>query len=72
MTKRTAALILIVGLFACSAALAEPFTADDLVRLDRVGAPALSPDGSKLVYSVRTTDMAANKGAIRPVVDRVQ
>lgn len=62
MNKRLTIPILIAGLLACTAALAEPFTADDLVRLDRVGSPALSPDGSKLVYSVRTTDMAANKG----------
>jgi len=53
---------LVAGLLASSAVVAEPFTADTLVRLDRVGAPVLSPDGSKLVYSVRTTDMAANKG----------
>jgi dipeptidyl aminopeptidase/acylaminoacyl peptidase len=48
--------------FAGGTALAEPFTADHLVRLDRVGAPVLSPDGQKVVYSLRTTDMEANKG----------
>ena len=62
MTNRIAVLMIMAGLFASTAAVAEPFTAETLVRLDRVGAPALSPDGSKLVYSVRTTDMAANKG----------
>lgn len=41
---------------------AEPFSADHLVRLDRVGAPSLSPDASRVVYAVRTTDMEANKG----------
>ena len=50
-------------LFAASA-IAEPFTADHLVRLDRVGAPVLSPDGSKVVYTVRKTDMEANKGRV--------
>src|SRR5210317_583111 len=62
MTKLIAAIILVHGLVASEAALAVPFTADTLVRLDRVGAPVLSPDGSKIVYSVRKTDMAANKG----------
>lgn len=62
MKKRIPVLFLVSSLLAASAASAEPFSADILVRLDRVGAPALSPDGSKLVYSLRTTDMAANKG----------
>jgi Tol biopolymer transport system component len=51
--------------FAClvaPAALADPFTADHLVRIDRVGAPAVSPDGKLIVYAVRHTDMDADKG----------
>lgn len=40
----------------------EPFSAETLVRLDRVGSPVLSPDGQWVVYSVRETDMAADKG----------
>ena len=51
--------------FAClaaSAAAAEPFTAEHLVRIDRVGAPAASPDGDLIVYAVRHTDMEADKG----------
>lgn len=38
------------------------FTAADLVRLDRVSDPQLSPDGSKLAYVVRETDVDANRG----------
>ena len=37
-------------------------TPEDLVTLKRVGAPSVSPDGSMMVYAVRTTDMEANKG----------
>jgi dipeptidyl aminopeptidase/acylaminoacyl peptidase len=51
--------------FAClaaSATFAEPFTAEHLVRIDRVGAPAVSPDGELIVYAVRHTDMDADKG----------
>ena len=52
----------LAGLLTSATAMAEPFTAEKLVRLDRVSAPALSPDGGTLVYSVRKTDMEANKG----------
>jgi len=62
MNNRFASLMLLAGLLASTTAIAEPFTAEKLVRLDRVGAPALSPDGSLLVYAVRQTDMEANKG----------
>jgi dipeptidyl aminopeptidase/acylaminoacyl peptidase len=40
----------------------HPFNVDDLVRLQRVSDPALSPDGRTVVYTVRETDMAANRG----------
>ncbi len=62
MINRFALLTFLAGLFVTTTALAGPFTAETLVRLDRVGAPVLSPDGSKVVYTLRTTDMAANKG----------
>jgi dipeptidyl aminopeptidase/acylaminoacyl peptidase len=47
---------------AASPALTDPFTADHLVRIDRVGAPAVSPAGDLVVYAVRHTDMEADKG----------
>jgi dipeptidyl aminopeptidase/acylaminoacyl peptidase len=37
------------------------FTADDLVRLDRVSAPQLSPDGSQVAFLLRQTDYAENR-----------
>ncbi len=40
----------------------QPFTVQDLVRLERVSDLAASPDGKHLAYTVRTTDMEANKG----------
>ena len=45
-----------------SVALAEPFTAEHLVRIDRVGAPAVSPDGNSIVYAVRHADIEEDKG----------
>jgi dipeptidyl aminopeptidase/acylaminoacyl peptidase len=38
------------------------FTAADLVSLARVSEPALSPDGRRLVFTLRETDLAADRG----------
>jgi dipeptidyl aminopeptidase/acylaminoacyl peptidase len=38
------------------------FTVEDLVTMERVGSPAVSPDGNRIVYTVRTTDMGKNRG----------
>ncbi|MEM9173190.1 MAG: S9 family peptidase [Pseudomonadota bacterium] len=50
---------------------AEPFTAEHLVQIPRVGSPVVSPDGKQVVYTVRQTDLEADKGRydlwIRPV-----
>jgi dipeptidyl aminopeptidase/acylaminoacyl peptidase len=40
----------------------RPFSVEDLVRLNRVSVPALSPDGRTVVFTVRETDIAANRG----------
>ncbi len=52
------------ALLACGSALAAPrgFTVEDLVNLDRVSDPRLSPDGKQVVFQLRETDYAANKG----------
>jgi dipeptidyl aminopeptidase/acylaminoacyl peptidase len=41
---------------------APPFTVQDLVRLERISEVAVSPDGKHVAYTLRTTDMDANKG----------
>ncbi len=49
----------------CAAAAADvvqPFTVQDLVRLERISEIAVSPDGKRVAYTLRTTDMDANKG----------
>jgi dipeptidyl aminopeptidase/acylaminoacyl peptidase len=50
---------------AVSGAYAAPrgFTIEDLVRLERVGSPALSPDATRVVYTVRSTNMEKNRGS---------
>ena len=40
----------------------KPFDVDALVRLERLSDPRWSPDGSRVAYTVRTTDYEANKG----------
>ena len=40
----------------------KPFTADDLVRMARVSDPQVSPDGRRVAYSLRETDIEANRG----------
>jgi dipeptidyl aminopeptidase/acylaminoacyl peptidase len=60
----------LLSLAAAGAALAapanaadRPFTAHDLVSLDRLGGPRLAPNGVQVLYDLRSTDLAANRGA---------
>ena len=39
----------------------KPFSVEDLVRLDRVSEPQVSPDGRYVAFTVNETDMDANK-----------
>ena len=60
----SARLLILGAVMAAGNALAEPhgFTVEDMVRMERVGAPVLSPDASKVVYTVRATDIEKNHG----------
>ena len=52
-------------LLAAAPAIAGPgkgLTIYDMLAMQRVGEPAVSPDGKWVAFSVRDTDMAANKG----------
>ncbi len=55
-------LALIAALAQPIAATARPFTAHDLVTLDRLSDPQLSPNDTSVLYDLRTTDLAANRG----------
>jgi acylaminoacyl-peptidase len=44
-------------------AQARPFTPQDLVTMERVTDPRVSPDGAHVIYDLRTVDYAANKSA---------
>ena len=60
-----AALAAAMTLLAPGLALAadtHPFSVKDLVMMDRVSDPHVSPDGRWAVYSLRSTDWDANRG----------
>lgn len=48
--------------FAQTPTSARPFTYQDLIGLNRLSDPQVSPDGKAVVYAVRATDMEANRG----------
>ena len=67
------ALLLVAGLFAVDASaqgrVQRPMTFQDFAAVRNVGDPQVSPDGQWVLYSVRTTDLDANK---RATVTRLQ
>ncbi len=40
----------------------SPFTAEDLVTMQRIHSPAISPDEKNVAYVLRTTDLEADRG----------
>ena len=40
----------------------QPFSVQDMVRMERISDVAVAPDGKHVAYTQRTTDMEANKG----------
>jgi dipeptidyl aminopeptidase/acylaminoacyl peptidase len=63
---KTALRLLAAGAIAftlASAADARPFTARDMVTLDRVSDPRVSPDGRYVIFAKRTVDYDANKAS---------
>ena len=60
----TLRLLLLGTAVAASSALAAPrgFTVEDLANMERVSSPVLSPDASRVVYAVRSTEMDKNRG----------
>jgi dipeptidyl aminopeptidase/acylaminoacyl peptidase len=40
----------------------HPFTVHDLLAMDRISDPRVSPDGTLVAFTVRVTDLEANKG----------
>jgi dipeptidyl aminopeptidase/acylaminoacyl peptidase len=40
----------------------HPFSVHDMLAMQRISSPSLSPDGRTVVFTLRTTDLEANKG----------
>ena len=57
-------LVMGAAIAAATSAVAAPrgLTIEDLASMERVGSPALSPDASRVVYTVRATNMEKNRG----------
>ena len=57
-------MLMLGTVLATANALAEPrgFTVEDMVRMERIGSPVLAPDASRVVYTVRATDIDKNRG----------
>jgi dipeptidyl aminopeptidase/acylaminoacyl peptidase len=61
--KAAVAVLALVAAAPAFAAEPHPFNAHDLVMMERVSAPVLSPDGTQVAYALRQTDYDANKGS---------
>lgn len=57
-------LTMAAALLAATTATAAPrgFTVEDLVNMERVGSPAVSPDATRVIYTVRSTELEKNRG----------
>lgn len=59
-------LMLVLGLFGSAysqpATASHPFSVHDMLAMDRIGDPHVSPDGEWVVFTLRSTDLEANRG----------
>ena len=60
--KRLLAAAAVAALPWLAAAAPRGMTAQDLVGFARISEPAISPDGRQVVYTLRETDLAADRG----------
>jgi dipeptidyl aminopeptidase/acylaminoacyl peptidase len=63
MRRSRLALSVLAPLGLVAHAFAAGLTPQDLVMLNRLSDPQVSPDGSQVAYVLRTTDLAANRGS---------
>lgn len=59
-----AAALLLAAAGSTPAAPTRPFSVQDMLAMQRVSDPRVSPDGSRVAFVVRTTDLEANKGRL--------
>ena len=56
--------LLIAALAAAAPPAKKPYTVQDQVALKRISGFRVSPDGTKVVFALRTTDLEANRGRL--------
>ncbi|MFQ5791041.1 MAG: TolB family protein, partial [Acidobacteriota bacterium] len=52
----------LLGFSPLVAAETHPFSIHDMLAMDRISDPQISPDGGEAVFVLRTTDLEANRG----------
>ncbi len=62
MHRRLLSVVVLLLLPGVAAADSHPFDVHDLLAMQRVSAMAVSPDASRVVYTLRTTDLEADRG----------
>ncbi|MHB0968682.1 MAG: prolyl oligopeptidase family serine peptidase [Thermoanaerobaculia bacterium] len=65
MVRKAALILLPILLLAALPALAattHPFSVHDMLAMKRISEPQPAPDGSRIVFVLRTTDLDANRG----------
>ena len=53
---------LFLGSFSDISANQHPFSVHDMLAMDRISGPQISPDKQNIVFTVRSTDLEANRG----------
>jgi len=51
-----------LGVFAETPSETHPFSIHDMLAMERISDPQVSPDGAWIVFTLRTTDLEANRG----------
>ena len=61
MTRTLLAATAAAAALVSTPSFARPMTATDMHMMHRLGAPSVSPDGRHAIFTLSTTDLAANK-----------
>ena len=63
MGKTAISALLSMCIASAGQAAGRPITANDLLSMERLSEPQLSPDGTRAIYTVAVPDLAANRMA---------
>lgn len=60
--RRTLVPLMLAAALVPTAASADPFTVQDMLAMQRISDPQVSPDGGRVAFVLRTTDLEADRG----------